>query len=219
MTQRTKNQIVLEIREICKSDLAKNNLVEARDKLDDLIIELINVTGYNKQTYPVELVEGAWRQLWTDQSYPIPSFLMMDPERIFQVVSKDNHYWNLSDIWAFGIIPLTGCLRGKYAKDETTPSVRVEFTKNGSRLFTLPSGNIIDFTNLIESGKKWLFSFGKGLPPKGPIGITGMLTSVYVDDEIRIDGGTQYDFIDSSGKTIVQGFEGTLFILEKVTNF
>ncbi len=62
-------------------------------------------------------------------------------------------------------------------------------------------------------------SFGKGLPPKDPIGITGMLTSVYVDDEIRIDDGTQFDFIDSSGKTIVQGFEGTLFILEKVTNF
>ena len=214
---RTREEIILDIRETCKS---KEDIKLVRQQLDNLILELKASVNYpeNQISYPVEKVEGAWRQLWTDQEYPIPSFLKMDSERIFQVVSKDNHYWNLSDIWAFGIIPLTGCLRGKYEKIMGGSSVKVEFTKNGSRLFTLPSGNIIDYTQLIEQGKKWLFSFGKGLPPKGPIGIQGMLTSIYVDDEIRIDGGTQFDYVDTFGRVITKGFTGTLFILEKVTN-
>lgn len=211
---RTKAEIITNIKSVCSS---KDDDSKKRMNLLNLIDELKIVTNYPKiqTSYPVEKVEGAWRQLWTDQEYPIPSFLKLDPERIFQVVSKDGFYWNLSDIWAFGIIPLSGCLRGKYEKIMGSPVVKVEFTKNGSRLFTLPSGNIIDFMNLIETGKKWILSFG-GKAPKGPIGIQGMLTSIYVDDEIRIDGGAQFDFTDKDGKILVQGFSGTLFILERV---
>lgn len=211
---RTKKEIIADIKSVCLSD---DNDSLKRTKLLNLIDELKIVTNYPEiQTaYPTDKVEGAWKQLWTDQEYPIPSFLKLDSNRIFQVVSKDGFYWNLSDIWAFGFIPLTGCLRGKYEKIMGSPVVQVEFTKNGSRLFTLPSGNIIDFMKLVEAGKKWLFSFG-GKAPKGPIGIQGTLTSIYVDDEIRIDGGEQLDFTDKDGNVLVQGFSGTIFVLEKV---
>jgi hypothetical protein len=214
---RTREEIISHIKTTCKS---KEDIKIVREQLNTLIDELKLSTNYPEIqiTYPVEKVEGAWRQLWTDQEYPIPSFLKLDPERIFQVVSKDNHYWNLSDIWAFGIIPLSGCLRGKYEKLMGSPTVQVEFTKNGSRLFTLPSGNIVEYAKLIELGKKWILSFGKGTPPKGPIGIQGLLTSIYVDDEIRIDGGAQIDYKNEKNEVIVEGFTGTLFILEKVTN-
>lgn len=214
--QRNKQEIVADIKSLC---LSEDSDSEKRSKLLNLIDELKVVTNYPEiqTSYPVDKVEGAWRQLWTDQEYPIPKFLKLDPNRIFQVVSKDGFYWNLSDIWAFGVIPLTGCLRGKYEKIYGSPAVKVEFTKNGSRLFTLPSGNIIEFMNLVETGKKWILSLS-GKAPKGPIGIQGILTSIYVDDEIRIDGGAQLDFTDKDGKVLVEGFSGTIFVLEKVTN-
>lgn len=213
---RTKTEIIANIKSVCLSNTENS---KTRAQLLPLIDELKVVTNYPEiQTvYPVEKVEGAWKQLWTDQDYPIPSFLKLDSNRIFQVVSKNGFYWNLSDIWAFGFIPLTGCLRGKYEKIYGSPAVKVEFTKNGSRLFTLPSGNIIEFMNLVETGKKWILSLS-GKAPKGPIGIQGILTSIYVDDEIRIDGGAQLDFTDKDGKVLVEGFSGTLFVLEKVTN-
>lgn len=210
-------EIIAEIKRVCKEVKNQN---EARALLDKLIFDLKFETNYPEVqiSYPVDKVEGAWRQLWTDQYYPVPSFLRLDPNRIFQVVSKNGFYWNLSDIWAFGIIPLTGCLRGKYEKIMGSPTVQVEFTKNGTRLFSLPGGNIVQFMNLVESGKKWILSLS-GKAPKGPIGIQGQLTSIYVDDEIRIDGGSQLDYLDENGTVLVKGFSGTLFILERVTNF
>jgi len=214
MTNRSKEEIVADIKSLC---LSKDSDCEKRSKFINLIDELKAVTNYSEIqiSYPVNKVAGAWKQLWTDQKYPVPKFLKLDPNRIFQVVSKDGFYWNLSDIWAFGVIPITGCLRGKYEKIYGSPTLEVEFTKNGFRLFTLPSGNIIEFMNLVETGKKWILSLS-GKAPKGPIGIKGILTSIYVDDQIRIDMGTQYDFKDDSGKVLVQGFSGTLFILEKI---
>ena len=67
---RAREQIILDIRETCKS---KKDIKLVRQELDNLISELKISTNYPEIqiSYPVEKVEGAWRQLWTDQEYPI----------------------------------------------------------------------------------------------------------------------------------------------------
>jgi hypothetical protein len=212
MPYREKNEIISEIRSICSSG---KDITVAREELNTLIQELITSTGYVAgNEYPITKVKGVWRQLWTDQKYPIPSFLKMDSSKIFQIVSDQGFYWNLSNISVFGILPTIGCLRGKYEKLLNLPAVKVEFTKNGSRLFSLPKSNLFEFMSDIESGAKWILSIGSGKAPNGPVGIQGSLTSIYVDDTIRIDAGEQYDYVVSD-KVVVKGFSGTLFILEK----
>lgn len=217
-TEESRAKIVARIREISKGS---GDPKSKRDSLNFLIGELKKVTGYtDPHEYPVDKVAGGWKQIYTDQTYPIPSFLKMDPDSIYQIVSKENHYWNVSNLDVFGIFPTVGCLRGKYEGVPGEPSVRVEFTRNGFRLGHLPGfSNVVDYADTLEDGSRWVLSIGSGAAPSGPVGISGKLTSIYVDDEIRIDGGTQFPFTDGSGKVLVEGFTGTLFILEKVESF
>lgn len=211
---RKREDIISDIRLICSEN---KDLTNVRAQLDTLITELKISTNYEEpKSYPIEKVKGVWRQLSTDQKYPLPKFIIMSSDNIFQAVSSNGFYWNLSNLSLFGIIPLIGCLRGKYKQINDSASVEVEFTKNGSRLFSLPKTNLFEFMESIESGAKWILSIGSGKAPNGPVGIRGELQSIYVDHEIRIDGGKQFDFVDNSGKILIEGFSGTIFILEKV---
>ena len=59
-----------------------------------------------------------------------------------------------------------------------------------------------EYSQTLENGKRWIISLGKGQAPAGPIGIRGKLTSIYVDDNIRIDAGEQYDYLDDKGNVL-----------------
>ena len=207
--------------EIKKISLEDTDIKSKRNKLDLLIDSFKKNIGYiDPASYPTDKVAGAWKQVFTDQQYPIPKFLMMEDDAIYQIVSKENHYWNVSNINVFGVLPTVGCLRGKYKLNTDSPSVDVEFTRNGFRFSHLPDlVSATEYSQTLENGKRWIISLGKGQAPTGPIGIRGKLTSIYVDDNIRIDAGEQYDYLDDKGNVLVKGFSGTLFILEKVATF
>ena len=215
----TRDEILYRIREI-SADGAGNPL-EQRELLNHFINELKRITNYvTPVTYPIDKIAGSWKQIFTDQIYPMPAYLELDEDYVYQIVSKENHYWNISRIDLLGIVPTVGCLRGKYECIPGEPSVNVEFTKSGFRPGYFPGYvPVTEYANSLESGNRWVFSFGSGVAPSGPVGITGKLTSVYVDSEIRIDMGEQYDLKDEAGKVLIKGFAGTLFILEKVGIF
>ena len=212
---RSKSEIINEIKGICKSVDAEKDFKKTRAQLDLLINELRAIDGTVSNQYPIDKVKGVWKQLWTDQYYPIPSFLKLVPDQIFQIVSENGYYWNASNTRIFNTLTASGFLRGKYKNIYGSPTVEIEFTKNGFRPFKLPTTNLFSFVQNIENGKSFIISTGKN-PPNGPIGIKGTLTSLYVDENIRIDLGSQTDYYNVNNQLIVPGFENTLFILEKV---
>ena len=224
--QRTKQHVVKDIKDVCSSITATTNYLATRSSLSTLIQELLAITNYqHPTTYPIELVKGGWRQLWTDQYYPIPSIISLDQKRIFQYVSDSGYYWNLSDakLLNLDLIVSSGYLRGKYQQsvdqngNPNGPTVNVEFTKSGFNLFKLPKADIDSFTKSVENNTYLIFPFNFS-PPNGPIGVQGALTSIYVDDDLRIDAGAQFNYFNTAGQLIQPGFSGTLFVLERVRN-
>jgi hypothetical protein len=141
----------------------------------------------------------------------------MNPEQVYQVVTDAGYYYNLGDENAFRLFPLTGVLRGKYELDGQ--GLRIEFTKVGFRLGHLNQReNLVGLVGKLESGQEKTFGIpGGGKAPNGPVGIGGTLKTVYVDDDLRIDVGTQSDFKDESGKVLRPGIGESYFILDRVT--
>jgi hypothetical protein len=163
------------------------------------------------------LLEGAWRQIWSDFPYPMSFWNKMDPEQIYQVVTRDGYYYNLSDSKALGIVGLTGVLRGAYQPNGT--GLDIKFTKVGFRFGTLKKNeDLFALAGKLESGAKKFYPIpGGGKAPKGPVNISGRLENLYLDDDLRIDRGTQNDFVDSKGKVLVPGYSDRIFVLDRVT--
>ena len=53
------------------------------------------------------------------------------------------------------------------------------------------------------------------LPIPGPIGISGKLTTLYVDDDFRVAGGEQTPVFDDNGIVRIPGQFNLLFILDR----
>jgi hypothetical protein len=193
-----------------------DNLPQVRAQLDPLVQKLARHYGQRSATAKLRLVAGAWREIWTDQPYPMMWFRQMDYKQIYQVVSPNGHYWNLGDDKLIGFIGTTGALRGKYAPNGT--KIELEFTRTGFRFGRLPKGqDLVKLASDIESGATGIISIpGGGQAPNGPIGIQGSLETVYVDGDMRIDIGNQYDFKDASGKVLTPGVKNRLFVLDRV---
>ncbi|NRA65882.1 MAG: hypothetical protein HRU19_15450 [Pseudobacteriovorax sp.] len=145
-----------------------------RNSLDPLVNELLELSPTATEPERAALVAGGWRNVWTDNGFGPGT----DPFSVYQVVSKDGFYYNISSVTtAAGTF--TSFLRGAY---ETKASyLAIEFTSNGiNNTVYHPGTNLIDLAQRVEAGQV------ATTPVPGPIGVTGVLMNIFVDDELRI---------------------------------
>lgn len=208
--QRRVAQLKAQIRAISLANqIRTDNLPAVSTQLRPLINRLVALTPPKSPAQTLDLLVGPWYNLWANLGY---GAFAPDLKRIFQVVTREGHYYNLSQSPA--PIPLIGytvnALRGAYAPIPEGFAIR--FTRNGVYGGTLVGKSGADLVALaaaIESGARPV------LPVPGPIGITGRLTTIYVDQDLRIVGGDQTPVFDDNGKVSVPGQTDLLFILDR----
>ena len=202
--------------------IAYANIEQMRDfdgvraEIQPLVDKLAKHFGRRPASAKVPLVAGAWHQIWSDFPYPGTSLIKMDPRQVYQVVSSDGHYYNLGDQRAFYVLPTTGILRGAWELDGD--ALRVHFTDVGFRFGRLKrNADLVEMADELESGDLSKLGLpGGGAAPKGPVGIYGSLETLYVDADLRIERGSQDDYLDASGNVLVPGTTDKLFILDRV---
>lgn len=193
----------------------EDNFAEVSDELWPYVEELTALAPERTDEETLAYLVGSWWQLWSNLEDMGPGFIKMNRAEIYQVVSPYNYYYNFGESKVAGLFKTTGVLRGAYALGELgASSFDIEFTNVGFLLGGLrPNPELISLAHDIEAGDQEMGSFGSGQAPKGPVGITGTLTTLYVDDEIRIAGGSQDTFVDDESGEIVEGREQLLFVL------
>lgn len=184
-----------------------DNRAEVTAQLRPYVELLVRVAPERSQAETLQLLLGPWYSLWTNQEFRgnTPNLA-----RIFQVV-RAGHYYNLSDSTGPGGATFINALRGAYAPVADTFAIR--FTRNA----VLP-GSLVGKTGEevaalaagIEDGSIAV------TPVPGPIGITGQLGVVYVDEDLRISDGLQTPVFDDNGNVTVPGESGLLFVLERL---
>ncbi len=193
-----------------------DNMAAVSAQLAPLVAELQRLTPVKTQAQNADLLEGAWHQLWGNLEMMSPGFIRQDLTEVFQVVSKDGYYYNFGSNCIFSLLPATGILRGKYTSSDA--GFDIEFTKVGFRIGALNEDrDLVAYTKKFEFDGKRILATGSGRAPKGPVGIKGHLTTLYVDEDFRIAGGDQTAFADETGTVLVPGRDNLLFVLERHT--
>jgi|GEM_PF-2014846 len=149
--------------------------------LDRLTDRLVAAAGPRTEDEKLPEVTGGWRQVWSDLDSGSPVCTRAD--RIYQVVSPDGFYWNIAEAQPpGGAPPVLGFLRGEY---RVTPDfLEVAFTRQAVSPVVPPAGtDLVDLATQAENGE---FT---ALPDGPPVGVTGELANVYVDDNLRIVRG------------------------------
>ncbi len=205
-----------QIRRIAMANIDRtDNLAEVRAQLDVLVAPL--AAAYGTKTVAEELpgLLGGWRQIWTDEIQPQPPILRQDPRQVYQVITDRGFYYNFANVKLFGFVDAIGALRGVYEDRGETLGIR--FTKDGFKLAKIDARtNLVELTENLESGRDSLIGTpGGGQAPNGPIGISGSLRTIYLDQDIRIETGTQDDFRGPDGTVLVPGSTNGLFILDR----
>ncbi len=207
-----------DLRAIAYANIRQTDQFDAvRAEIDPIVTKLRRHFGSRSPT-PSELplVAGAWRQIWSDFPYPGTSLVKMDPTQVYQVVSSEGHYYNIGEQRAFFVFPTTGVLRGSYELDGN--KLRVQFTNVGFRFGKLKANtDLVAYAAAFENGARSYLSIpGGGQAPKGPVGISGTLETLYVDADLRIERGGQDDFYED-GVVAIEGTSNKLFILDRVS--
>lgn len=165
-----------------------DNSLEVRQKLDPLIDELISLAPPRTEQQKLIDVIGTWYQVWSDSPITSPTGTGALGDSIWQIVFPEGYYWNV--------------LRNKNGAEESMHYLRGQFTTNDSSWgFTLnkavfnPQWSFSEPTRLAMLAEFGAFDANPiPYPPETtPIGKTGTLANVYVDEDIRIcrsTGGT-----------------------------
>jgi hypothetical protein len=197
-----------QIREIARANQTRtDNLAQVTAELRPFIDLLVRVAPPRSQAETLQLLQAPWYSLWTNQEFRGNT---PDLARIFQVV-RQGHYYNLSDSPGPGGASVIGALRGAYAP--VPGSLAIRFTRNAflpGSLAGKTSAEVATLAANIESGATPVIQI------PGPIGITGQLGALYVDDTLRIASGTQTPVFDDNGVVTVPGELGLLFVLERL---
>ena len=167
---------------------------EAREILQPLVDELVALTPVRTEAEKLDQVAGGWKNVWSFRTFGFG----IDNNQVYQIVSKDGYYYNFSKI-NLGKVEFATFLRGAY--EDVGEQLRIEFTNNNIRLGFYPLG-----TNLMELGESFEAGEIRSVAIPGPIGVTGDLINLYVDEDLRIVTGR------SDGETV-----DDLFILRRVS--
>jgi PAP_fibrillin len=197
------------IREISLANQTRvDNTAAVTAELRPYVELLARLAPPRSDAQTLELLQGPWYSLWTNQEF---RGFVPDLARVFQVV-REGHYYNVSNFTGPGGAPIVNVLRGAYAP-LTDGDVAIRFTRNGFLPGTLigkTGAQVAALAAAVESGAQPITEV------PGPIGITGVLGTVYVDDTLRIADGTQTPVFDDQGQVTVPGQFGLLFVLERL---
>lgn len=187
-----------------ENTLRTDNIAAVRAELMPHLDILAEWFAANRPANEVELTQQPWKNLWYDD--PDIEFganlnfgffsLQQDRASIYQVV-QDGYYYNVSEstLTLFGIpFRIQNFLKGAY--EVAAPAgpgnvgeaplniVALEFVANSIRPGSLPKGFPLDpLVYLVELG--WIPTID--IP--GPLGVTGQLWNLYVDEEVRFAAG------------------------------
>lgn len=193
-----------QIREIAIANIGNlEDKAETRALLEPLVEELSTYHSPAQATDDLELLEGAWKELFSDDEEPEPPGFRTDRDTVYQVVTKEGYFYNLSNLQGF--ITVSGILRGEY-----TPAgeyLNITFTDVSTRLQKLADGlELFPFVQGIESGKIGTITPpGNNTAPNGPVGARGNIRNIYIDEDFRV----------ATGENFADGIVD-LFVLDKV---
>ncbi len=210
------------IRISSENTLQTDNIAEVRAQLAPFVVSLSNWFAANRPANEVALTQKPWKNLWYDDpdisdatNLDLGFFsLIQDRNAIYQVV-QDGYYYNVSEsiLTFFGFaIPLQNYLKGEYqvsnpagpgnAGEPRLNVVDLRFASNAIALGPLGKGTPLDpLVFLVDQG--WLPT----IPVPGPIGVTGELWNLYIDEELRVSAG-----IDKSDPSVID-----IYILRRAT--
>jgi PAP_fibrillin len=188
------------------NQLRTDNFAEVTAELRPLVERLVKLAPTRTQAEALAMVQGPWLSLWSNLGFgrATPNL-----ERIYQVV-RAGYYYNISEFTAPSGELSVGALRGAYAPIPNSLAIR--FTRNGflpGSLAFKSGAEIAALADSIENKSTVI----RDVP--GPIGITGELSVLYVDDTLRISGGSQTPVFDDQGTVVVPGQFNLLFVLER----
>ncbi len=165
-----------------------------REKLEPLVQELVALNkGEPNVDEQLTLVEGTWKEIWSDDREPERPGSKLLRDTIYQVVSAQGYFYNIAvsqtQIPNGPLVENTSFLRGRYSLDAESNGLRIQFTDIGYLPGRIGSG-FLGYIDQAESDPNFLKKFPFDLKaPKGPINQTGLLKNVYVDEELRIARG------------------------------
>jgi hypothetical protein len=143
----------------------------------------------------IDVLAGAWKQVWGPYNYRNEKRNVdptLDPDKIFQVVSEDGYYYNVSNQFKKRkkVTKSTSLLRGIYKIQEGN-GLKVSFTKL-TKLKGKPKNGLryIDLPELSEAGH---LKGERKVLPNWFIRRTfsgGVLVEVYTDHSLRLAYGT-----------------------------
>lgn len=161
-------------------------------QLDGLVAQLVAAAPMPPVAQRLDLLDGVWKQVWGPYDYRNKK-RGIDPDlgidEIYQVVSKDGYYYNVSPLYKNGdrSRERIGLLRGEYKLDAENPNrIRVRFVRYPG-VETRPADKPIwrlaaeaeaetlpDEITIVPTWVVWLFFGG------------GTLDEVYTDHDLRI---------------------------------
>ena len=158
----------------------EDNTAENRAELSAMIDELVALVPQRTEAEKASQVAGAWFQVWSDNPFTEVENICFDTNNIYQTVSPDGYYYNISQVNAFGGT-LGYFIRGVYEPGENALSV--EFTDAYFSTEPLTAGT--DLMSLTEQAENDEIVQAQ-IPPTPVVSIKGTLGNIYIDDVMRI---------------------------------
>jgi len=194
-----------EIRSISRETLGRrDNLAETRARLEPLVRQLSKFHAPASAEADLPLLEGAWKEIFSDDVEPEPPGFSTDRDAVYQVITSEGYFYNLANLKGF--VSVLGSLRGKY--EPAGDFLNIEFTRVSIRPRAL--GENESLTGLVaglESGSVFtIVPPGGNRAPNGPVGAKGNIKNLYIDQDFRVATGSNF----ADGKL-------DLYVLDKVT--
>jgi hypothetical protein len=188
--------------------LRADNIPAVRAQLDPLLDQLEAWFIANRPANEIALTQQPWKNIWYDDptidEFSNGSFggvqLQLNRDKVYQVV-ENGYYFNISEstLLASGVpVKFQTYLKGAYtiinpAGPENLGQpflnvVSLEFVYNGIKFG--PLSNRLDLRRLTRAANLRQLNVQR-VP--GPIGITGKLWNLYIDEEVRISAGFEDD--------------------------
>ena len=194
-----------QIRETAKENLGnRKNLANTRAQLQPRVDELSGYFSTPEAANDIPLLQGAWKEIFSDDVEPEPPGFSTDRDATYQVITPDGYFYNLANLK--GIVTVLGVLRGQY--QPAGDFLNIEFTKVTVR----PSGlknneDLYGTAEKLEAGDVFTITPpGNNRAPNGPVGAKGNIKNLYIDSDFRVATGSNF----ADGKY-------DLYVLDKVT--
>jgi PAP_fibrillin len=180
--------------------------VETRARIEPLAKELAALHAPANAQADLPALEGAWKEIFSDDVEPEPPGFSTDRDGVYQVITTQGYFYNFGNLKGPGPLRLLGVLRGKYTPE--ADFLNIEFTKVSIRPNALREGEILtDVVEKIEAGSTFTFvPPGGNRAPNGPVGANGNIKNLYIDEDFRIATGSNF----ADGKY-------DIYVLDKVT--